>query len=259
MRALLKSIDDLLRGNLTRREDLVAGRVEVPVRTLLLAGLVMGALYGVFMGLYAVLRTGNPSFAQLVATMVKVPALFLLTLAVTCPSLYVVSALFDSRLRHKETLRLLLAATGVNLALLASLGPVTGFFTLSTESYPFMVVLNVVFFAVAGFAGLAFLRRALLAVFDIFPREEELEPVEEAHGAALPAADAGPARTRQRSAPRSLRIFTLWIIIYGVVGAQMGWILRPFIGSPELEFALFRVRESNFFQAVLKATGMLFR
>ena len=68
------------------------------------------------------------------------------TLAVAFPSLYVFSALADSRLTFANTLRLMLAAVVVDLALLASLGPVTGFFALSTESYRFMIVLNVVFF-----------------------------------------------------------------------------------------------------------------
>ena len=47
---------------------------------------------------------------QLVATSLKVPLLFLLTLVVTLPSLYVLSALARSRLSFLHTLRLLLGA-----------------------------------------------------------------------------------------------------------------------------------------------------
>ncbi len=43
MKSLFASLDDLLRGRLTRREDLAAGRVEVPVRTLVTVGLLLGA------------------------------------------------------------------------------------------------------------------------------------------------------------------------------------------------------------------------
>jgi hypothetical protein len=50
----------------------------------------------------------------------------------------------------------------------------------------------------------------------------------------------------------------VWTLIYGVVGAQMGWILRPFVGTPNLPFTLFRQRESNFFQAFFGALGDLF-
>jgi hypothetical protein len=38
----------------------------------------------------------------------------------------------------------------------------------------------------------------------------------------------------------------------------MGWILRPFVGSPELPFVLFRDRESNFFEAIARTLRALF-
>jgi hypothetical protein len=52
-------------------------------------------------------------------------------------------------------------------------------------------------------------------------------------------------------------IFRIWIILFGLVGAQMSWILRPFIGSGH-EFALFRPRGSNFFEAVFHHLTNLF-
>ncbi len=38
----------------------------------------------------------------------------------------------------------------------------------------------------------------------------------------------------------------------------MGWVLRPFIGNPNMPFTWFRARESNFFMAVLQAISHLF-
>ncbi len=38
----------------------------------------------------------------------------------------------------------------------------------------------------------------------------------------------------------------------------MGWVLRPFIGHPDLPFTWFRGRESNFFQGVLHTLQSLF-
>jgi len=271
MPGIVKTIDNVLRGRLTRKEDLAAGRIDVPVPTLVAAGLLLGIVYGLCMGLFAVMREGNPSTPQLFATAVKVPLLFLLTLVVTYPSLYVVSALFDSRLRSAQTLRLLLTAMCVNLALLASLGPVTAFFTLSTDSYSFMVLLNVLFMGLSGIAGLAFLRRALDAVFHVAPPVEL--PVKPSQAPAAEfgrapgdsAADFGERASRPMlraparfATPPSRRIFSFWLLIYGVVGAQMGWILRPFIGDPGLEFQFFRARESNFFAAVIEALQNLF-
>lgn len=58
--------------------------------------------------------------------------------------------------------------------------------------------------------------------------------------------------------PHTKTVFHIWVLVFGLVGAQMGWILRPFVGDPNLPFQWFRSRESNFFQAVLAAFGNLF-
>ena len=305
IRKLFKDTDRLLRGQFTRREDLVRGRIRIPVRTLLISGASLGAVYGLFMGLYALFRPDHVSIAQVIATMFKVPLLFLLTLGITFPSLYVFSALARCRLNEVDTLRLLLGAITVNMALLASFGPVTGFFTLSTTSYAFMKVLNVIFFTISGVAGLIFLRRALDSVFvgqyagvaEEEPPESSSEPessdedadpdavddfnVADDSGAAEDEGDmvakpdsfrptpGTPPKVPRWPEPRSSappappdrtprKIFAAWTVMYAVVGAQMGWILRPFIGSPDMPFELFRERQSNFFQAIWRALLDLF-
>lgn len=275
LRTLFADIDQLLRGGYTRREDLLEGRIRIPIRSLVMAGLLLGGLYGLFMGLFAVMRGGDASWLQLLTTTLKVPLLFLLTLAVTFPSLYVFSALSGSKLQAPDALRLLLAALGVNLALLASLGPVTGFFTLSTSSYSFMVVLNVLFFTLAGIAGLVFLSRALGGLFTPEPpppvsppplpmaREEAADAEdEEGTGEDEPADWASPPRPPfrvQRNGQRlARRVFLTWTVVFAIVGAQMGWILRPFIGAPDMPFQLFRARESSFFESFFRHLGNLF-
>ena len=240
MSSILGAIDTLLRGGFNKREDLERGRFDVPASTLTNAGIILGVSYGVFMGLFAAIRGGQGSIAQVLTSMIKVPSLFLLTLIVTFPSLYVFSALSGSRLAFMDTLRLLLAAIAVNLTLLASFGPVTGFFTVSTDSYPFMILLNVFFFALSGAIGLGFLRRSLGTVFgSVSPPAVTTEPP--------PPSKADPAS----------RVFQVWTLIYAVVGAQMGWVLRPFVGAPGEPFQFFRARHSNFFSAVLEALGNL--
>ena len=119
------------------------------------------------MGSYSLLKevpeTFDPNmrYMQLLATTIKVPALFYLTLLVTFPSLYVFNALVGSRLTLVSVLQLLVASLAVNLAVLASLGPIVLFFSLSTKSYAFIQLLNVVMFSVAGVLGLIFLLQTL--------------------------------------------------------------------------------------------------
>ena len=43
-----------------------------------------------------------------------------------------------------------------------------------------------------------------------------------------------------------------------LVGVQMSWVLRPFIGAPDRPFEWFRDRQSNFFEAVSRALIELF-
>jgi len=224
MKQLLRHLDQLLRGNFTRDEDLREGRVPVPSRWLVGACLLCGAFYGLCMGLYAASGDIQGGAQQFVSSAVKVPMLFLFTLLVTFPSLYVFAALAGSRLRMHDMLRLLVSTITVNLAVVASFGPVIIFFTVFTTSHAFISLLNVLFFALSGAVSLGFLSRATRVVFETDPGKQ------------------GRARS----------IFRAWILIYGVVGAQMGWVLRPFVGNPNLEFVWFRHhRESNIFAALL--------
>jgi hypothetical protein len=260
--SLAGDIDRLLRGHYAIDSALSAGGIAIPIRTLAIGSLLLGAFYGASMGLFSGLNasTGNGSWLQVFASAVKVPVLFLLTLVVTFPSLYVVSALSRSRLQTADTMRVLLGAVTVNLALLASLGPVAAFFTLSTDSYPFMKLLHVLFFAVSGFAGLGFLRRSLRTILEP-ARSHPIGrlqaytpslPISILQSAAAPPVQEGQVGVQVR------RVFRAWILIFGLVGAQMGWILRPFIGAPSREFAWFRERGSNVLMDVLHTLGDLF-
>jgi hypothetical protein len=156
----------------------------------------------------------------------------------------------------------LLASTTITIALLASLAPITVFFTLSTESYAFIVLLNVGFFATAGIVGLAYLRRALDSAFpSVVDAPGELEaPLPEPlpHPQGSTSASIERVQTPRptswampRVKPPARRVFEAWTCLFRVVGAQMGWVLRPFVGDPELPFTLFREREGNFLLAVL--------
>jgi len=277
----LKELDELLRGRRTTLELLAEGTDHLPIKPYVFASLALGALYGVFMGLYAVMTRTPPCFQQTVLTAIKVPALFFFTLVVTFPSLYVFSALLGVSLGLVETLRLLVAAIAINLAVLASFGSITCFFTLTTTSYHFMKLLNVIFFAVAGTISLGFLMTILrrLEVAQVSKGEPphpqngepdeprgETDPSAQTDGnsapnpAALPSlglhGDLTPSPPRPPET-RAQVIFKVWLILYALVGAQMGWVLRPFIGAPDLPFVLFRGRDANIFIDVLRTLGKL--
>ena len=255
----IKSLDRILKGDATRPESLRAGSIDVPLGGLSVVLLALGMFYGLCMGVFAVItRWGTPKafmgWQQAAASAVKVPLLFFLTLLVTLPSLYVFNALVGSRLTLRAVVRLLVAALAVMLSLQASFGTIIVFFSVSTTSYAFMVLLNVVLFAVSGFLGLGFLLQTLHRL----SRAQSPEP--SATPPTLPVTTPGALDpvAGQRPDHSVKAVFRIWVVVFALVGAQMGWVLRPFIGHPNANFALVRPRKENFFQAVAAKVQELF-
>lgn len=253
----IRSLDRLLKGEATRPEALRRGTIDVPLGGLAAFVLLLGAFYGLCMGIFAVItRWGTPKaymgWLQARASAVKVPLLFFLTLLVTLPSLYVFNALVGSRLTIGAVVRLLVAALAVMLALQASFGTIVVFFSVSTTSYAFMVLLNVGLFAVSGFLGLGFLLQTLHRLSQVRTMAEPAESLAVAVDTAIPPADAPavPSVMHRRPDESVKTVFRIWVLVFALVGAQMGWVLRPFVGHPRADFAFFRERKENFFQAV---------
>jgi hypothetical protein len=245
-------LDRLLRGRIDvrPREPLSPGaapRIDISAARLALLVVLLGFTYGLCMGSFAVVSGRAGTWKQMLACAVKVPSLFLLTLAITFPSLYVFGALVDSNLSVRTTLRLVVAALAVTLAVLASFGTIVAFFSFTTESHAFMVLLNVALFATSALFGMAFLVRTLVALTSLTPTTTTAPaPAEGVAEQVAPLARAGRVR----------KVFVAWVFLFALVGAQMSWILRPFIGG-QAEFALFRARGSNFFAAVWGLLGKL--
>lgn len=265
----LAMLDQVLRGGFTRKEALSEGRIEVPVRGLVRLSLLLGAVYGICLGCYSVFGGAPQAYLQVLASALKVPLLFLLTLAVSFPSLYVFAALQRLPLDFRSTLKLMLLAIVVHLTVIASLGPVFAFFAASTTSYPFLLLMNVAIFAVGGLLGLMILRRATRDMFQPKVEQRTAEPQApplpretaeegEAADSTKPPAPAVSARLAHQAADQARRLLGVWCVVYGIVGAQMGWLLRPFLGSPNSPFEWFRAREGNFLTAVLRTLGDLF-
>lgn len=289
----LFELDRILRGEATRPADIRKADIKIPVVGVAVIVILLAATYGFCMGLFALVRgfennEYQQALMQTFASICKVPALFCLTLVVTFPSLYVFNALVGSKLRVLPVLKLLIASLAVNLAVLASMGPILAFFSVSTPNYSFIVLLNVVVFAVAGMLGLLFLiqtlNRLVLAEHHQLPLtesrqvefvdeqvtvvEENLKHAPESHSVApVPAPGLALPPSSGINEPRRgpldqldgivlghhvRKVFACWIVVFGLVGAQMGWVLRPFIGSPSQPFSWFRARHSNFFEAVFQ-------
>lgn len=72
----------------------------------------------------------------------------------------------------------------------------------------------------------------------------------------LPVRSA-PAGVPGEQRPASMTLLYIWIMLFGFVGTQLAWTLRPFFGSPDQDFALFRSIEGNFYAEILRTIAGL--
>lgn len=194
--------------------------VREKIQSLLISSFIFLAVYGAVMG-------AAHSLPQAGINIIKLPLLFLATLAICTPSLHFFNILFGSKQTLSQTIALILTAIGTTSVILFSLAPVTFFFLTTTTSYPFFKMLNVVFFVIAGAMGVTVLQQGMQIVTE---REDGAEGI----------------KTRRI-------IFIVWFVLYGFVGSQMAWTLRPFLHSPAEPFVLFSERASNFYADVVKS------
>jgi hypothetical protein len=66
-----------------------------------------------------------------------------------------------------------------------------------------------------------------------------------------------PAKPNQATPP-SMTLLYVWILLFGFVGTQLAWTLRPFFGSPGMKFSLYRDIDGNFYAEILRTISHLF-
>lgn len=217
-------LDELLRRRDTFFEEVFNGqRVWVRIKWFLVAIVVLSGFYGGAMGAIGFSAELQKGALQLLTSAAKVPALFLLSLAICLPALYIVLVLMGAKLSFAQTLALILLALALNSVLLASCAPIVLFFTVTGSDYHFIKLLHVAVFGFSGFWAMKALWQGLWTMCeksDLYPK-------------------------------RAVSILKVWILVFGFVGTQMAWSLRPFVGSPGLGYTLFRSGQAgNFYTAV---------
>jgi hypothetical protein len=187
-----------------------------------LAGLC--ALYGAAAGAYA-----GP--IQSLSAAIKLPVLFIGTLAICFPGFFVIQVLVGSRLRLSQVLALVAGALALTAILLAAVVPVTLFFLLTGGNYYFLSLLHVVIVLGSGLVGMAALHEGLAFACEkrgVYPRN-------------------------------AMTIMKVWAVLFAFVGVQMAWNLQPFLGDRGRPFQMFRHYEGNFYTAIIYSMQKLTR
>lgn len=197
---------------LTQRQEFIKNLIEErQLKTYFINSnvsiIVLSAVYGAIMGLY-------PGGLQILYDAVKIPMLLLISIYTTAPSFYVLTSLLGGKRSLSQVIVLLLSCLTVMSTILIALVPVNLFFILTTpntsSTEPFIILLNVLIFALAGTFALVYLLRGFMA---LYPGGEWILS------------------------------FIIGSFIFAFVGTQLAWVLRPyfnyrgyFIGPVEKNF-----------------------
>lgn len=208
-------------------ERVVEGRALTSVLLAAAAVLVLGCgAYGVAMGLWR-------SPLQAMSAGLKLPAMFLATAALTAALDVVLCGLLRARIRPMQALTASVLAMAILGSMLGSLAPVAAFVALqlappegalSVATSHWLLTGHVLVLGVAGIVAVGRLAGLLDALIP------------------------DPAVSR--------RVLWSWMLTHGVVGAQLSWVLRPFVGNPTLPVRVLRPAawEGSFFEAVFDMT-----
>lgn len=210
---------------LDRLDDLlraIGGLAPVRTSALVGAGLLAAAAYGAVMSSW---RTDTPERLLLpLFGAIKTPLLIITTTALCLPGFFVLNTVLRLRADFAAALRAILAAQAALALALVSLAPVTKFVYFCGANQREALLFNALMFAIA----------TLLAQIVILRRYRPLLARARAHAACL----------------------AYWLAAYAFVGIQMGWMLRPFVGSPGLRVAF--LRDEPFTNAYVVVWGLVF-
>jgi hypothetical protein len=178
----------------------------------------LALLYGFIMGCYN-------GFYQALSSGIKMPVLFSLLIIVCFPAFYVIQSVLGSRLSLAQMVSIILAGFIYTTSIMVSFSTIVLFFMITGGNYAFIKLLHVAVIALAGIFGMKHIVDALTYSCEkkkIYPKT-------------------------------GITVFRFWIVILFFVGSQLSWSLRPFIGTKDTPFELFRKQEGNFYQAFFQS------
>jgi len=153
-----------------------------------------------FAGLYGVAMGSFNGGIQVVYVLIKLPFLFLGTLIVTLIATFILDVLVGSVFSFKQYIAIMLLVLAVTSLVLAPLAIILYFFVFTSASHDFIILVNIGLFAIAGLFG----------VYAFFLARRFIH--------------------REEKRKKRIAAVIICIFLYGFVGLQMAWMLRPWIG-----------------------------
>lgn len=177
---------------------------------------VAGMWFGLCMTAYVLFVPGHPYRMQVIASLVKVPALLLLTPTVAFIPTSAVARLIGAGVCWRTLARWAAGSIAATALTLVPLGVIVGL-SCVTKNYSTVVLCSYAAFALAGAVGVWSFARAAKSV-------------------------AGACRRRV--------LIVAWAIAFGLVGARIGWAIRPLVGWTGQTFTWFRSEPTGMFEQI---------
>jgi hypothetical protein len=185
--------------------------------------LLFSIIYGIVMGSYN-------GFLQSMVTGIKIPCLIFLSLLICFPALFVIQYMIGSTMTLYQMTNIILSGFVVFSTIALSFAPIVIFFMITSNNYAFLKLLHVAIFTFSGI----FAVKTIIDGLTFSCEKKNIYP------------------------KLGMKIFKIWVVILAFVSSQLAWNLRPFVGSRELKFELFRVKDSNFYVAVIQSAAYMF-
>lgn len=185
--------------------------------------LLFSFIYGIVMGSYN-------GFLQSMVTGIKIPCLIFLSLLICFPALFVIQYMIGSTMTLYQMTNIILSGFVVFSTIALSFAPIVIFFMITSDNYAFLKLLHVAIFTFSGI----FAVKTIIDGLTFSCEKKNIYP------------------------KLGMKIFKIWVVILAFVSSQLAWNLRPFVGSRELKFELFRVKDSNFYVAVIQSAAYMF-
>jgi hypothetical protein len=194
----------------------------IPWRKIVVLLVLCGGLHGMAMGSHS----GN--FLQLLLSAIKIPFLIAISTGICIPSLFAMATISGLRDDFPAVIRAVLASQATVAVTLCCLSPLLFLLYASTDDYTFTKLFNAFLFLVASLAGQITLQKHY--------------------------------RDLVRRDPRHVHGRRLWWFLYVLVTIQLAWVLRPFIGNPNMTPQLFRADAwGNAYVEMLRTVLQLWR
>jgi hypothetical protein len=177
--------------------------LSLPKRAIIVV--MCAVLFGASLTTYVMFMPGHPYIMQVVASCVKVPALlFLCPLIALYPTLFL-SKLLDNGIGARTLLKASFSCIVAMAICLAVCAPLVSIVS-TLGNYTITIFASYGAFALAGLIGCVAFYLKLTGV-------------------------GVPIASPKVSSPKSaFRISAIWLVLFGLVGAEVGWSIRPFVG-----------------------------